>query len=135
MRKLNEINRHLEDQAEYYESNTDYSDLYLDLLGDTLQYDGVYNEDTIYKILDSDLTTSTDYSYGVDDAVAVYPMGEIEICIDTNLTVTEYNAIEDQIEAVTKFHPATSTEQAYIVAYICCGMNVRVYSDLSLEVA
>ncbi len=135
MRRVNKINEAIEDQTKYYEDNRDYSDLYLDMLGDRLDYDGVYSEEDVYKILDSELTTDTDYGYGVDDAVAVFPMGEIEIMLDVELTQKEYEAIENKLDPVTKFYPATDTESAYIVAYICTGMNIRVYSDHKIEKA
>ena len=127
MRKVTDINQYLEQQIEYYETNTDYSDNYLDFLGDTLQYDGVYNEEDIYRILDNELTTSTDYSYGVDNSVAVFPVGEIEIQIDTNLTQKEYNAIEHKINYPSKYNGSL------LLVYICAGMNVRVYSDAELK--
>ena len=97
MRRVNEINNEIDSQIEYYENNTDYSDNYLDLLGDTLQYNGIYSEEEIYRLLDADLHTETDYSYLVDSAIAVFPVGEIEIQIDTELTQKEYNAIESKI--------------------------------------
>ncbi len=133
MRKLNQINQYLEQQVEYYESNTDYSSLYLDMLGDRLQYDGVYNEEQIEQLLDNELTTETDYSYGIDNSIAVFPIGEIDICIDTNLTEKEYNAIESNIDYPSKYYPNTDNGSPYIVAYICSGMNVRVYSTLELN--
>ena len=133
MRKLSEINRYLESQVEYYESNTDYSDLYLDFIGDTLQYEDQYSEEDQYKILDSDLTTSTDYSYLSDDAVAVYPVGEIEVCINTDLTEKEYRAIEDKLDHVSKYYANEHNNAPYIVVYICAGMNIRVYSDVEIK--
>lgn len=124
MRKLNDINMFIESQVDYYENNTDYSDQYIDFIGDETQLNN-YDEDDIYAILESNLTTSTDYSIWDDGAVGVFPVGEIEIQIDTNLTQKEYNAIEDKIDVVSKFNAVDGV----ITAYICAGMNVRVYSD------
>jgi len=129
MRKLNDIKQYIEDQVNYYENNTDYSDMYLDLIGDTMQYDGVYSEEEIYRLLDADLYTSTDYSYMSDDAIAVYPMGEIEICFDTDLTQKEYNAIADQLDQVSHYKPKTDHSDPYIRVFICSGMNIRVYEN------
>ena len=123
LRRVNDINREIESQIDYYENNSDYSDNYIDMLGDTLQYDDRYTEDDIYKILDSELTTATDYSYLADDAVATFPVGEIELQLDTDLTEKEYEAIKDKID-----YPSTYCGD-YILVYVCSGMNVRVYSD------
>ena len=128
MRTYNDINRELDRQVDYYENNKDYSDQYLDLLGDQLQYEDRFNEDEILAILDSELTTETDYSYLADNCITLFHMGEIEVQIDTNLTKKEFNAIEDKLD-----YPA-SWNEGYIIAYICSGMNVRVYSSLSLTV-
>lgn len=123
MRKLNDINAFIGSQIEYYESNEDYAGNYLDMVGDRLQYDGVYSEDEIDSIMDSNLTTDTDYSYLNDDAVCVFPIGEIEVTIETNLTQREYEAIEDNISHPSRFNDGE------ITAYVCAGMNVRIYSD------
>ena len=131
MRKLNEIKSEIESQVDYYENNRDYSDMYMDMLGDNLQYNNV-PEDEIYRLLDADLYTDTDYSYLNDDAIAVFPMGEIEICIDTNLTEKEYNAIESQLDQVSEYK--YNDGESYLRVFICTGMNIRVYEN-KVEVA
>ena len=127
MRRVNDINREIEIQIDYYENNRDYSDNYLDILADALQYDDRYSEDDQYKILDSNLTTDTDYSYLADNAVAVFPVGEIEIQIDTDLTEREYAAIENKIDYPSSYNGDS------ISVYICTGMNVRIYSDAEVR--
>jgi hypothetical protein len=123
MRKLNEINAEIERQIDYHENNRDYSDNYMDFIGDTMQYDGIFSEEEIYRLMDADLYTDTDYSYMRDDAIAVYSVGDIEIQIETDLTQKEYKVIAD------KLYYASSYGNGSILVYICAGMNIRVYEN------
>ncbi len=127
MRRVNEINREIDSQIKYYEDNRDYSDSYLDILGDQLQYDDRYSEELQHKILDSDLTTATDYSYWADNSAAIFPVGDIELQLEVELTEKEYNAIEDKLDYASEYHGDN------ILVYVCAGMNVRVYSDATIE--
>jgi len=126
LRKVNDINAFIESQIDYYENHSDYQNSYLDFLGDNLQYDGIYNDEQINLLLDSDLTTSTDYGYLADNCIALWPVGEIEIDVETNLTEKEYKAIKDKIDYAFSF------KDGVITCFICTGMNVRAYSDLEL---
>ena len=123
MRKLNEINAEIDRQIDYTENNRDYSDNYMELIGDTMQYDDVLSEEEIYRLLDADLYTETDYSYLADDAIAVYPVGEVEIEINTDLTEKEYNVIADKLDYASSYNGGS------LLIYICAGMNVRVYEN------
>lgn len=124
MRRLNDIEKAVKSQIEYYENNKDYAGNYLDGLGDTLQHDGRYSEAEIYKLLASDLTTSTDYSYNYDNAITAYPVGELEAIIETDLTEKEYKALNEKFSYPSKYHKGD------ITFYVCSGMNIRVYSDI-----
>ena len=122
LRRVNDINKEIERQIDYYENNRDYSDNVLDFIGDQLRYDGV-DEEEIHRLMNADLYTDTDYSYLSDDAIAVFPVGEIEILIDTDLTKKEYNVIANQLDYSSTYNGDT------ISVFICTGMNVRVYEN------